>query len=227
MRHTNAQLAKLEERLLALPAENDGMLVSELDGFVAGLIIGPEIIMPGEWLPEVWGDDQTPNFANLEDASATLDAVMAHYNRVALGLAKAVPAYEALFDRDPINGELMWELWITGFQRAMQLRSDLWRDLIECDDKEVVASMRLIAGLCDVGTGQSKLAAATIAQLQDIALQTIPDVVLTFNAHTKRRVAPANRSAVPSGAGKVGRNAPCPCQSGRKYKKCCGAGASR
>ncbi len=35
-------------------------------------------------------------------------------------------------------------------------------------------------------------------------------------------VAGANRNARPSGGGKVGRNAPCPCGSGRKYKRCCG-----
>jgi preprotein translocase subunit SecA len=33
-------------------------------------------------------------------------------------------------------------------------------------------------------------------------------------AHTVRRAAP-----------KVGRNDPCPCGSGKKYKKCCGLGA--
>jgi preprotein translocase subunit SecA len=34
--------------------------------------------------------------------------------------------------------------------------------------------------------------------------------------------APPARSAKPGKAGKVGRNDPCPCGSGRKYKKCCG-----
>jgi preprotein translocase subunit SecA len=33
------------------------------------------------------------------------------------------------------------------------------------------------------------------------------------------------RQAVASGAAKIGRNAPCPCGSGRKYKRCCGANA--
>jgi preprotein translocase subunit SecA len=33
---------------------------------------------------------------------------------------------------------------------------------------------------------------------------------------------PAGR-AKPKKAGKVGRNEPCPCGSGKKYKKCCGA----
>ena len=35
----------------------------------------------------------------------------------------------------------------------------------------------------------------------------------------------SNRNAQPSGAAKVGRNASCPCGSGRKYKRCCGKAA--
>ena len=38
-------------------------------------------------------------------------------------------------------------------------------------------------------------------------------------------VAPGRRDAVPAGGGKVGRNAQCPCGSGKKYKRCHGAGA--
>ncbi len=34
----------------------------------------------------------------------------------------------------------------------------------------------------------------------------------------------AKPSIGPRRATKVGRNAPCPCGSGRKYKKCCGSG---
>ncbi len=35
---------------------------------------------------------------------------------------------------------------------------------------------------------------------------------------------PAARPAAPAGAAAVGRNDPCPCGSGKKYKKCCGKG---
>jgi len=38
-------------------------------------------------------------------------------------------------------------------------------------------------------------------------------------------VNPQGREAVPVGGGKVGRNAPCPCGSGKKYKRCHGANA--
>jgi preprotein translocase subunit SecA len=39
----------------------------------------------------------------------------------------------------------------------------------------------------------------------------------------ERAPASATPGAKPGKAGKVGRNDPCPCGSGKKYKKCCGA----
>ena len=52
-------LEQLEQELLALG--DDAMLLEELDGFVAGLLVRPELIKPSEWLPVVWvseeGDD--------------------------------------------------------------------------------------------------------------------------------------------------------------------------
>ena len=121
MGHSQRQLNELSECLIALPPENDGMLRSEFDGFVAGLLVCPEMILPSEWLPIVWGEEIAPHFADMEQATATLDAVMAHYNRVARGLAKTPADYEAVYDKDPLTGDLMWEPWITGFERAMQL----------------------------------------------------------------------------------------------------------
>ena len=44
-------------------------------------------------------------------------------------------------------------------------------------------------------------------------------------ASPMQAVNPKHRDAVPAGAGKIGRNAPCPCGSGKKYKRCHGASA--
>ena len=40
-----------------------------------------------------------------------------------------------------------------------------------------------------------------------------------------RAVSGSNSNARPGGSAKVGRNASCPCGSGRKYKRCCGKAA--
>jgi uncharacterized protein len=41
----------------------------------------------------------------------------------------------------------------------------------------------------------------------------------------RRAGASAHRSEPPRNASKIGRNDPCPCGSGKKYKKCCGGAA--
>src|SRR3989304_5318675 len=60
------RLKQLENELLALGEET--MLIEELDGFLARLLVCPDQIKPGEWLPIVWGqdsDDAQPTFDNL------------------------------------------------------------------------------------------------------------------------------------------------------------------
>lgn len=75
MPHTDKELETLATLLRALPIENDGMTVSELDGFVAGLLVCPEMIMPSEWLPVVWGDDIVATFRDEDQLKSTHSAV--------------------------------------------------------------------------------------------------------------------------------------------------------
>lgn len=47
------ELCKLDDFLLSDAVDENAMLLSELDGFLAGLIVCPDLIQPGEWLPVV------------------------------------------------------------------------------------------------------------------------------------------------------------------------------
>ena len=57
MSDTDAELDRLHDLLNAIPAERDGMTIAELDGYVAALIVCPEMVLPSEWLPGVWGGE--------------------------------------------------------------------------------------------------------------------------------------------------------------------------
>ena len=48
----------LEGWLTSDRAHEDAMELSELDGFLTAIAIGPELIMPSEWLPVVWGGEE-------------------------------------------------------------------------------------------------------------------------------------------------------------------------
>jgi len=68
--HTDEDLERLDAALMALPEDNDPMILAELDGFCAGLITCPEMIPPSVWLREVWGPGGPPEFESLAEIDA-------------------------------------------------------------------------------------------------------------------------------------------------------------
>ena len=67
------RLKQLEEALAALP-EDDAMLLSELDGYLAGILVCPDLILPSAWLPAIWGggdeNGADPVFASADEVQA-------------------------------------------------------------------------------------------------------------------------------------------------------------
>ena len=67
------------------------MTIGELDGYVAGLIVCPEPVLPAEWLPPVrGGEDGLAERDGLDEIAA---AVLDHYNRIARELAEDPEPY--------------------------------------------------------------------------------------------------------------------------------------
>ena len=106
---TDEELDRLDDLLCGLPVA-DAMTLEELDGYVAAVIVCPEIIPPSEWLPGVWGGEGV--FANADEANEIIGAVTGHYNRVAQVLADDPESYVPLLDIDPHCDEVLWELWV-------------------------------------------------------------------------------------------------------------------
>ncbi len=224
------ELDQLDALLLSIPMDDEGMLLSEFDGFCAGLVVCPEMVMPGEWLPCVWGDG-TDAFETLQDIQSATALITRHYNDVARSLAPPVIEYAPLYDEDQRTGEILWESWVCGFERAMRLRPDAWERIVRSGDEEAAASVNMMLALHRIAEGQSDLPHASVIALTEEAPDLIPNLVLTINSWSKStdNAEPfpawraAHRPIAPARGEKVGRNEPCPCGSGRKYKRCCGA----
>lgn len=65
------ELTLLGEFLMSGRAPDDGMGLSDLDGFLTGLVVGLELIMPSKGLPHVWGGE-TSEVASAEEAEAVM-----------------------------------------------------------------------------------------------------------------------------------------------------------
>ena len=59
-------LDALDDYLMSEHSPDDSMGLSDLDGFLTGVIVGPELILPSEWLPVIWGGGE-PEFETEEE----------------------------------------------------------------------------------------------------------------------------------------------------------------
>ena len=165
------RLKQLDEELLALGEET--MLIEELDGFIAGLLVCPELIKPSEWLPIVWNrdsDDSQPAFDDLDHANRVLGLVMEHYNNVARTLMERPGRYSPVFAIDKRNDDILWELWIEGFEKAVALRPAPWKKLLDAD-VDTAAAIGGMLMLADIARGDKKV------KDTDTLLATAPDQI--------------------------------------------------
>ena len=233
MTHRDDDLDYLSDLLNGIDRELDAMTLPEFDGYVAGLIVCPDMVMPSEWLPLVWGDEGPGAFETIDDIEEATNAIMGHYNRVAQVLASNPNEYEPLFGLDPNSDDLLWEPWISGYERAMRLRPDAWEQIVECEDEEASATINMIIAMSQIDDGTTELDEDAIDDIDRIGPELIPQFVRTLSTWAKSQhtqsaddagstFANFARSTGTFHGRKVGRNEPCPCGSGRKYKKCCG-----
>ena len=207
-----SRFRRLDDALASLPGEEEPMLLTELDGLLTGVLVSPEPIASGEWLPIVWGGGPMP-FEDPLDARWFADIVIARHDEIARDLARG--RHQPIFDVDERNGEVLWEAWIDGFTMAMELRSELWS--VDPDGTE--DALAGIATLIDVARDESDLTSDEINAICDAAPALIPRHVLALHA---LRSAGAETPAPAAVQAKPGRNDPCHCGSGKKYKRCCG-----
>lgn len=216
-----AELSESQLRLDSMLIElgDDGMSLSQLDGFLCGVAAAPEPIASEEWLPFVWGGEDFDVPA--VDQAELIALVTARYDEINAELAEA--RYEPLYEVDDDDEtDVLWEIWIMGFETAMSLRLAAWDKLLK-SHKESQAQEAAFAVVSLLGAVDPNLAEAEqrdpeyIAFIND-APQIIPEIVATlYRAH--RLTAPQ----APIRSDAVGRNDPCPCGSGLKYKRCHGA----
>ena len=228
--HGEKELDRLEAVLDGLAEAYEGMTIPEFDGFVAGLIVSPESIPATEWLSEVWDTG-----AVFEDGEAAQRALTDHYRRVAHVLADDAESYGPVFDADAHTGEVFWEAWVVGFERAMGLRRTAWDRIVQGDDLDAAACANLMRVMYAFVRGESDLSPEMGEELDRKAPRMIREAVVDLNAWTKP---PRRGGGRPGGAKrrawlvpvptrddnrKMDRNEVCPCGSGRKYTRCCAA----
>lgn len=248
-----AKQKKTLKKLLSLaPTPEETFTYDELLGYLFGVAITPDIILPSEWLPAIFGGE-APVYDSMDQVQEMHGCLMQVYNIFNAAFHAGTLAFPYDFTRlnakdfDSINE------WVFGFEEAMTLRSEIWEPeeqphLPKEMANDVFSSLMVIQGLTDpeaadeiFGGLPQELSLDTFpgldaedddksAQLYALLLASLPTAIETLQNYAqfieakRQRNLTGRNTPIPIRSQKTGRNDPCPCKSGKKFKKCCGSG---
>ena len=230
----DAQIERIAQLLEQRAVPFKGFNLEALDGYLSAIALSPEPVPPGEWQPPIWGTPpRWDSDAEREQVTALLE------DQLNLATQRACFDGEELPD---LLAPLLWlpedpdseqpgedddaldvgRDWAFGFFRGVELREAAWeRWLDESDWVDQIFQLldQLASGEILPEDPTEPPTPIGYRQRLDI-IASLPGMLADLQRHridalTPRE--PLRRAEIPE------RNAPCPCGSGRKYKKCCGA----
>ncbi len=216
---TDELIYELDEFLLSDQSPDDCMQLSELDGFLTGIVVGPELIMPSEWLEIVWQGE--PAFRDEQQAERILGIIMARYNQIICQLDDVPGAFEPILFATG-DGTILATEWAEGFMDAFGLRVDVWDPMFQ-DEEAKLLMVPLMAHLHDQdGNPLIEGSPEELKEIRKECAQALPYAATDIYDFWKARRQPGS-STTAVRTKEPGRNDPCPCGSGQKYKRCCGS----
>jgi uncharacterized protein len=246
---SDPEIASLDARLAELDPEHS-MAVEEFDGFCAALACCPEPIARDEWLPLVLGEsDRAQAALRAQGQDASLIRLIDRHRESVVADLTAGEGFAPVLSQDE-DGKTWGHAWAIGFARGMALRPDAWDELDADEDLEDALDplMRLVAEAQggpevfdptqEAGAPAGPAAEETSLSDEDwppIAederasvihdmLDGVQDVFAFFSEARRKAFSPKAVRRDP--VMQAGRNDPCPCGSGRKFKRCHGQTAS-
>lgn len=227
---SEAEIERLAERLAA--NTNPGALSLEaVDGLFCALVASPRMVMPHEYLPVILGGTLADgglldDLAGVQEMMALLmrywNAIAHDFEHETFHLIHLARLGEP--DQDGVQGRA----WARGYMCGIRLAREGWSRILHDEREELLRYVPLVAGEVDPTWPKEPL---TGEESNSILTDMLAGATRAYRYFKEDRVAyarAAQRSPPHERAGpKIGRNDPCPCGSGKKYKRCCGAAGAQ
>ena len=153
MTDESAPLAAWIAYLASPDAPADAMRPLELDGFLTGIIVSPDLILPNEWVHETWGEDG-PRVDDLARVQKLFESLCGHYNDIVERLDDERTEFRPMFvGADGVAAPDRLRPWIRGFAKAIAFSVDDWEERGRADpDFDMLTSPILAAAEIFLGT---------------------------------------------------------------------------
>ncbi|MEW6595070.1 MAG: UPF0149 family protein [Thermodesulfobacteriota bacterium] len=198
--------------------KEEGVLdISTLDGFFTAIVSGPATVMPSQWLPAIWGDFE-PVWEDQQEFENIFSLMVRHMNVISATLMESPEDFEPIFFERKAEGRTytIVDEWCDGYWRGVGLAAEQWQAAF---DQLVQLLMPIVAFTEYTNWQAHDLSHDEIDLLQ----KGIPGCVREIHAYwlARREESVPLAAPRPQRTARAGRNDPCPCGSGKKFKKCC------
>ena len=235
---TDAELDELDALLAAAPQPLEPLDVAMLDGYLCGVIVQPKALASEQWLPFVFdhAGRPVPETSDAKWQSRAQALVLRRHEALARsledeGVFSPVLPGDAADAEDASLRDALREMpeasrplvpWALGFQTACAR----FPALLAMNEPAVDTALARVFRHLPAAEPQAREAYAELERAMPLATEddAVDDLVIAVAelwelTNEQRLTVPTVRRAAP----KVGRNEPCPCGSGRKFKHCHGA----
>jgi uncharacterized protein len=221
---TDADVDRLEELLDSDVFRGEAMLLDELQGFLCGVVSGPELVPVSAWLPVALGEE--PQYESDEQVSEVLDLILRFYSQIATELSEGRAPDVILYPAEEEDGTYDYAPWADGYLLGSDMGATPWVEAAGEHAEELAGLLEpffLLNGslkedICEAG--ERWLSEAEEARALRAAEEELPSLVVMIHDFWKAKTAAPETLVRDSD--KIGRNQACPCGSGRKFKQCCG-----
>ena len=223
---------------------------TELKGYLFGIAITPDLIKPSEWLNGIF-DTDTFAFDSEKQFHEIYSTIMGLYNSYLYSFNENKLKFPYKFTKKEAeeNDSLFLELnkWLYGFYISLFLRQDIWgvSSVIQEENKSQeknksisIAFFLLSLIIKHYIKSIDEEISSEFADDEDLDDKELRELISNANnivdsfiiyaknmENLRRHKLMEEHPALyeqENKKNKIGRNDPCPCGSGKKYKKCCG-----
>ena len=210
-----AARSRLMELLDAKSEAHNTMRCDEVQGFMMALLSGPDALNPTNWLPEILGEEY---LFDAKERTEIERLVMAMAADMRMKLNEKILPDLWFYEDEAGNPDFY--TWCNAYLYALDIVPTDWFEAVDQEEfEDLFYPIMALGGIYDDEENGEVILHLNEKELTQLE-SDLPHVLLDIYWYWQAII---NKPQTVRREGeKVGRNDPCPCGSGKKYKACCG-----
>lgn len=210
-----AARSRLMELLYAKSEAHNTMRCDEVQGFMMALLSGPDALNPTNWLPEILGEE---SLFDAKERTEIERLVMAMAADMRMKLNEKILPDLWFYEDEAGNPDFY--TWCNAYLYALDIVPTDWFEAVDQEEfEDLFYPIMALGGIYDDEENGEVILHLNEKELTQLE-SDLPHVLLDIYWYWQAII---NKPQTVRREGeKVGRNDPCPCGSGKKYKACCG-----